>query len=166
MFWNDQIELLLQILMAMGLGGVIGLERELAGKPAGLRTNMLTAGAAALFVGLSAAMVDEFAQQSDLSSGILRTDPIRVFEAVVTGLSFLGAGTILQQRGKQIEGLTSAATILLSGGIGIGAALGQYILAICVTFAAIIVLQVLGRLEKWMEYRRSHRQDGSSQDVN
>lgn len=154
MFWNEQTQLLVQILLAMGLGGLIGLEREAAGKPAGLRTNILTAGASALFVGLSAAMVEQFALESDLSGDVLRTDPIRVFEAVVTGLSFLGAGTILRQRDDQIEGLTSAATILLSGGIGIAAALGQYLLAITVTFAALLVLQGLGRLETWVKKRR------------
>jgi len=154
----EELTLLWQILLAMALGGAIGLERELAGKPAGLRTNMLTAAAAALLAGLATSMVEAFSQQAELAEGAIRTDPIRVFEAVVTGLSFLGAGTIIRQRGEGVEGLTSAATILLTGSLGLAVALEQYALAIAVTAVVIIILVGLGRLEAFLHQRKKRNQ--------
>jgi len=155
---HEELTLLWQILLAMALGGAIGLERELAGKPAGLRTNMLTAAAAALLAGLATSMVEAFSQQAELTEGAIRTDPIRVFEAVVTGLSFLGAGTIIRQRGEGVEGLTSAATILLTGSLGLAVALEQYALAIAVTAVVIIILVGLGRLEAFLHQRKKRNQ--------
>jgi len=95
MTWIAQLTLLGQVLGAMVLGGLLGLERELSEKPSGLRTNMLVAGATAMLVGLAGALVDHFSESDLYRSELIRTDPIRVVEAVVAGISFLGAGTIL-----------------------------------------------------------------------
>jgi putative Mg2+ transporter-C (MgtC) family protein len=145
MDWTTQLETVGIVALAMALGGIIGLDRETAGKPAGLRTLMLVAGAAALLVSLGDAIVDRFGR--DVEGGILRTDPIRIIEAVVTGVSFLGAGTIIRgPRGHHVEGLTTAAATLFVAGLGISVALRQIVLAAGATVLALAVLRVLARV--------------------
>jgi putative Mg2+ transporter-C (MgtC) family protein len=154
LFGFNQIQPLAYVALAMLLGAIIGLERELADKPAGLRTHMLVAGAAALLVTLSDLMVYEFSV--NLSSQLVRADPIRIIEAVITGVSFLGAGTIIRSRSDgQVEGLTTAASILLAAALGICVALSQLALAIGVTILALITLRGVNALERWLERRRS-----------
>jgi putative Mg2+ transporter-C (MgtC) family protein len=149
----NQVQVLAYVALAMLLGAMIGLEREFADKPAGLRTHMLVAGAAALLVTLSELMVKEFG--ADLGSQLVRADPIRIIEAVITGVSFLGAGTIIRSRsGRQVEGLTTAASILLAAALGICVALSQLALAIGVTVLALITLRGVNVLESWLERRR------------
>jgi putative Mg2+ transporter-C (MgtC) family protein len=83
---------------AMILGGIIGREREGKDKPAGLRTHMLVAGAAAFLVALSDVAVQRF--NVDLGTGLVRSDPIRIIEASIMGMSFLGAGTTSRHKGS------------------------------------------------------------------
>lgn len=133
----EQLALLGHIVLAMVLGGVIGFEREHADKPAGLRTHMFVAGAAALLVGLSETVVTS----SILPSSIVRSDPIRIIEAIITGISFLGAGTILRRKDQgDVEGLTTAASLLIVAGIGVAIGLEQFVLAVGMTILSIIVL--------------------------
>jgi len=113
-----EFQILAHVGLAMVLGAAIGLEREIKDKPAGLRTHMLVAGAAALFVALSDVVVRHFS--TGLGGQLLRADPVRVIEAVVTGVSFLGAGTIIRRSAKrEVEGLTTAASILFSAAMGV-----------------------------------------------
>ena len=141
-----QFEIIGEVALAMLLGGVIGFEREMADKPAGFRTQMLVAGAAALLVGLGDAMLRRFAMDSSIHAS---SDPIRIVEAIVTGISFLGAGTIFRRdRTEQVEGLTTAASILLCAAIGISVALRQFVLAVGVTVLALFVLRGLTGIEK------------------
>lgn len=150
--WNTQA--LLAVLLAMALGGAIGLERELANKPAGLRTNMLVAAAAALLVSLGEATVTFFTSELDTPS-ILRIDTIRIIEAVVTGVSFIGAGTIIRRGSElEVEGLTTAATLLVTAAIGIAAALRQRGLALAVTLAVIATLRGAAWLESKLNRSR------------
>lgn len=143
---NLQVVILGEILLAMLLGGVIGFEREVARKPAGLRTHMLVSGAAALLVALGNLIVRSFDVDAPIQH--LTSDPIRVLEAVIVGISFLGAGTIFRRKsGDEVEGLTTAASILFTAGIGVSVALSQFILAIGSTGMILIVNRVLGRLE-------------------
>lgn len=137
-----ELQILLYIMLAMFLGGLIGLEREMADKPAGLRTHMLVAGASALLVGLS----DSVIQGMDVSSSVLRSDPIRIVEAVVTGITFLGAGTIIRYR-EEVEGLTTAASLLFVASIGIAAALSRFTLAVGATLLTLLILRGV----KWAE---------------
>ncbi len=140
----SQLGILGEVALAMLLGGLIGFERELADKPAGFRTQMLVAGAAALLVGLGDALLARFA-----TSQLVQSDPIRIVEAIVTGISFLGAGTIFRRsRSEQVEGLTTAASILLSAAVGISVALRQFTLAVGVTVLSLIVLRGLTIIEK------------------
>lgn len=141
-----QFEIIGEVALAMLLGGVIGFEREVADKPAGFRTQMLVAGAAALLVGLGDAMLNRFALDSSLQT---TSDPIRIVEAIVTGISFLGAGTIFRRSSsEQVQGLTTAASILLCAAIGISVALRQFVLAVGVTLLALVVLRGLTGVEK------------------
>jgi putative Mg2+ transporter-C (MgtC) family protein len=141
---GSQLQILLETVAAMLLGGVIGLEREIANRPAGFRTHMLVSGAAALLVGLGDALVSRFGA----GDALLRTDPIRIVEAIVTGVSFLGAGTIFRRGGEHVEGLTTAASLLLSAAIGIAVAVRQWTVAIGVVLIALLVLRGVGVLEK------------------
>jgi putative Mg2+ transporter-C (MgtC) family protein len=137
-----------EVALAILLGGLIGLERELSRKPAGLRTHMLVAGAAALLVSLSRVIMTEISAEPS-APALIRFDPVRIIEAIVTGLGFIGAGTIIrntQDKGS-IEGLTTAASILFTGAIGISVAIGQFFLASAAAVLVLIVNFGLGRLE-------------------
>jgi putative Mg2+ transporter-C (MgtC) family protein len=137
----------------MLLGAAIGFDRELEEKPAGLRTHMLVAGAAALFVGLVDVVILRFG--ASLGEGLVRSDPVRVIEAVVTGVSFLGAGTIVLHRGmEQVEGLTTAASILFTAAVGVCVAVSQLALAVGATLLVLATLRGLGLLEQWLRRRR------------
>lgn len=145
-----QFEIIGEVALAMLLGGIIGFEREMADKPAGFRTQMLVAGAAALLVGLGDAMIRRFV----VPGGSAQVDPIRIVEAIVTGISFLGAGTIFRRSAsEQVEGLTTAASILFCAAIGISVALRQFVLAVGVTILALIVLRGLTTFENWFTKR-------------
>ncbi len=145
---------ILKVLISIFLGGLIGLERELADKPAGLRTHMLVAGAATLFVILGEFMIRNFAVSSFTDT--LRADPIRIMEAIITGISFLGAGTIIFRNQKtSVEGLTTAASILFVSAIGITIAVDEIGMALILTIIVIIILQSLQYVEKWIDKFRS-----------
>jgi putative Mg2+ transporter-C (MgtC) family protein len=149
----DSLNQLGNVIIAMVLGAAIGLERELANKPAGLRTHMLVTAASALLVRLGDAMVRHF--DSYHSTELLRSDPIRIIEAVITGVSFLGAGTIFRHGNTYVEGLTTAASLLLAAAVGMCVALSQITLAIGVTILLLVTLRGIGRLEQWMEVKRA-----------
>ena len=127
-----------QVALAMLLGGCIGMEREVLHKPAGFRTHMLVSGAAALLVGLGHALVLDFGQHTGLR---LQSDPIRIVEAIVTGVSFLGAGTIFRAKGRHVEGLTTAASLLLCAALGVSVAVERFVLAASVTALTLLVLR-------------------------
>lgn len=139
-----EFQLLGKIIIGAFLGGLVGLEREFAEKPAGLRTHMLVGGTATFLVILARTMVLSFEEQE-----ILTADPVRVMEAIIVGISFLGAGTILKshrQGEETVEGLTTSASILTVAAIGIAVALDAYILAIGATVFNLIVNWVLASL--------------------
>jgi putative Mg2+ transporter-C (MgtC) family protein len=138
--WQTQLLIVGTVVVAAILGGVVGMERELADRPAGLRTHAILAAAACLLVSLPDALIEYYALET--TSEVLRADPIRIVEAVVTGTAFLGAGTIFRDRDKgAVEGLTTAASLLLVGAIGIAVALGQLITAVLVTVLTLLLLR-------------------------
>lgn len=145
-----QLYLLARVAGAVLLGGLIGAERETAGKPAGLRTHMLVAGTAALIVGLGTLLVGHF--ESREASGVLRADPIRLLEALVTGVSFLGAGTIIRSpKDHAVHGLTTAASLLFTAVVGATVALEQYLLAVGTTVLLLLTLRAMGVVERrWL----------------
>jgi putative Mg2+ transporter-C (MgtC) family protein len=140
-----------EVVLAMLLGGLIGIEREAAHKPAGFRTHMLVAGAAALLVGLGHALVDAFSGHTGLR---LQSDPIRIVEAIVTGVAFLGAGTIFRAKSDHVEGLTTAASLLLVASLGVCVAVERFILAAAVTLLTLAVLRGVHFVEQWIRNKR------------
>ena len=127
---------------ALILGGLIGWERELATKPAGLRTHMMVALAACLFtlLALELAQID-----LGVEDDRVRADPIRLIEAITSGVAFLAAGSIFTDHDK-VRGLTTGAGLWLAGAIGVACGLGRESLAILATLVAIIVLWVMRRV--------------------
>jgi len=124
------MEAFLRVFLAGCLGGLVGIERELAHKEAGLRTNIL--------IGMGSALITILSQYIAVASG---SDPARLAAQIITGIGFLGAGAIVQSRFSVI-GLTTAATIWVVSAIGIGVGLGRYWLSLSVTITVIIVLSV------------------------
>ncbi len=144
MDWQDQLENLGIVVLAGLVGGVVGLEREFARKPAGLRTHIFVAAAAALLFVLAQSLVDHFQEKGE--GALIQTDPLRVIEAVVVGVSFLGAGTIWRTDAS-VRGLTTAASLLATAAIGLAMAAREFVLAVGTAVFAVLVLQALARLE-------------------
>lgn len=142
-----RLDLLLKLSLAILLGGAIGLEREIAGKPAGLRTNILICIGAALITDVSISI-------GVGPNGTRFGDPARLAAQIVSGIGFIGAGTIMQARGT-VTGLTSAATIWVVAAIGIAIGAGRYIEATGAGLLVTVVLAGLGTLEHRL--RRARR---------
>jgi putative Mg2+ transporter-C (MgtC) family protein len=137
---TDLIRVTVRFCVAALLGGILGYEREREGKAAGLRTHMLVALGAALFV------------IGPLESGMHIADISRIFQGIATGIGFLGAGTILKLADDQrIEGLTTAAGIWLTAAIGIAAGLGLLWIPIISTVLALLIFTALTYVERQMK---------------
>lgn len=134
-----RVDLGFRIGVAVLAGGAIGLERQIAGKPAGLRTNILICVGSALLMDLSINV-------GRVWGGAMVGDPSRMAAQVITGIGFLGAGTIMQSGGT-ISGLTSAATIWVVAAIGLAAGGGFIFEALAATLTVMLVLAGLGRVE-------------------
>jgi putative Mg2+ transporter-C (MgtC) family protein len=134
-----------RLLVACLLGGVIGFERDIHGRAAGLRTNMLVSTGAALFMVVSLAMAQIHLSGSE-STG-LRVDPSRIAAQIVTGIGFLGAGAIIKE-GFNIRGLTTAACLWVSAGLGMAAGAGLFEMAILVTLIGLFSLVVVNWFER------------------
>lgn len=132
--------LVIRIVLAIVLSGLIGAERGIRHKDAGLRTHILIGLGAALIV-LTSFFV------SDISSIATRVDPTRIIAAVITGIGFLCAGTIIQG-GSGVKGLTTAATLWIAAAIGIAVGVGYYRAAIFVALVVFFVLTGLRSIEK------------------
>jgi putative Mg2+ transporter-C (MgtC) family protein len=149
---SSDLVMLAECALALVCGGLIGLEREIAGKWAGLRTNMLVCFGAALFVKTSQLIVMTTApiwQSGGLADSALGADPVRIVQAIVVGVSFVGAGAVFRDPDKNVaRGMTTAATLLVVAPIGIAVAEGHYILAIGATLLVVFVLRVLDWVER------------------
>ena len=138
-----------RIFIAAVLGGILGLERDIHGRGAGLRTHLLVSAGAALFMVLSIYI-------SRLAVGIPAdfnkvTDPGRIAAQIVTGIGFLGAGVIIKE-GFTVRGLTTAACLWIAAAVGMSAGAGLYTIATVTTILALFSLVILRRLERF--YRR------------
>ena len=133
---GEATRIVLRLSMAMLLGGLLGYERERSGKDAGLRTHMLVALGAAIFVLVP------------LQGGMEVGDLSRVLQGVIAGIGFLGAGAIIKLSGeREIRGLTTAAGIWMTAAIGAAAGMGREATAVVSTLMALFVLAVLRRVE-------------------
>lgn len=145
--WPVQLSVLAATAYAMVLGGVIGYERELKNRPAGFRTHMLVAGAAALLVGLGDLLAMRYTDEAYRE--LVRVDPLRLVEAVVAAVGFLGAGAIFRRSGgNSVAGLTTAASLLMVATIGIAAGVHAYLLALGATLLSLAVLLILAWVER------------------
>lgn len=136
-------EIILQLLLAAGLGLVLGIEREYVGKPAGMRTYSLVTLGATIFT-----IISKYGF-SDVAAGDF--DPSRVAAQIVTGIGFLGAGVIIF-RGVKVEGLTTAAGLWVAAAIGMGVGAGMYALAVVAAVIAFTVMVLLRKfdVEMWL----------------
>lgn len=132
-----RLDLVFKILLAVLLGGAVGLERQIAGKPAGLRTNILICVGSTLIMDLSVSLA---------GPGGMRGDPARLAAQVISGIGFIGAGTIMQARGT-VVGLTSAATIWVVAAMGLAIGASRFIEALIAGTIVTIVLAWLGNIE-------------------
>jgi putative Mg2+ transporter-C (MgtC) family protein len=133
-----EIELVVRLVIALLLGGLVGLERELRHKPAGLRTHMIVSIGACLFTLIS---IYSF-----------NADPARVASGIVTGIGFIGAGTIIATQGK-IYGITTAASLWVVASIGLAVGTGSYLLAL-VTSVIVFLVLLLQKFEKKIEKKK------------
>jgi putative Mg2+ transporter-C (MgtC) family protein len=138
---------LIRLAAACILGGAIGLERDIHGRAAGLRTNMLVSLGSALFVLVSEAVALAFIARAGGGDNGIRVDPGRIAAQIITGIGFLGAGAIIKE-GINVRGLTTAACLWVSAGIGMACGAGLFELAIVVTLIGLFTLVVVNRLEK------------------
>ena len=130
---------ILRLLLAAALGGIIGLERELKQRPAGLRTNMFICFGAAMFTILSA----EIAPPGDSA---------RIAAQIIPGIGFIGAGSILHSKGG-VTGLTTAATLFVVASIGMATGAGFYLPAVFATLLILLALQFLGWVERRLGFK-------------
>jgi putative Mg2+ transporter-C (MgtC) family protein len=154
----DQLWILLDVFIAAVLSSAIGGEREQLDKPAGLRTNMIVASISCFFVSVSPTLAD-FIQNNIHSADAVGVDPTRILQAIVVGVSFIGAGTILKSKDENsVQNLTTASTLLYSAGIGIAVAVNYYILAIGLTLI-ILIINSLHYVKNLMKTLKGHTKD-------
>ena len=133
---------LVRLLMAMVLGGLVGMERQVRGREAGLRTNILVClGSAGIIVAFQKLSLG-FSMGAESA---IRMDPARAAAGVITGIGFLGAGTIVKSK-DFVRGLTTAASIWVVSAIGVTVGLGEYVIAVALTLLVLVALYVLHRL--------------------
>lgn len=136
------IQSICQLFLSVFLGAIIGVERELKRKEAGLQTHSLVALGSCFFTMISFKMIEVFSQSSGVAF-----DPIRVIQAVAIGIGFIGAGVIFRQP-SGIVGLTTSAGLWIAAAIGIAVGVKMYYLAIFATFLSLLVLFGFGLLEQ------------------
>lgn len=135
-----EIEIIIRLLAAAGMGALVGLERERSGQPAGLRTHIILVVGAALAMCLSINLAMQF--RPEVPNG----DPARLAAQVVSGIGFLGAGAILRY-GTSIKGLTTATSLWTMAIVGLAVGAGYYLVAGAVTLLLLVVLVILNALE-------------------
>ncbi len=140
-------EVIIKLVLAVVLGAVMGLERSLAGKTAGMRTYTLVSMGSALFVIISELVMAKYA-----AIGVHDIDPLRVASQVVMGIGFLGAGLIIFQDQK-LRGLTTAAGLWVNCGLGMAIGFGFYLLALEVAALTLFTFTILWYFERYLERR-------------
>src|SRR5215471_12892247 len=134
----------LKLVLAAILGGIIGIEREIRDKPAGLRTNILICVGSTLFMSISTKVAE-----------VLGGDPTRIGAQIITGIGFLGAGAVLHSHGF-VMGLTTAATIWVVAGVGMALGSGMYVVAMFTTGMSLVTLYFLSFIEDRLQGRKSY----------
>ena len=135
----ELVDILLKLILAIALGGLIGLEREASQKPAGFRTNILVCVGSAMMMSLAAGLVG--------AKGGTGDSLIRMAAGVITGIGFLGAGTIVHARGM-VAGLTTASTLWVVAGLGLVIGSGYYVPAVLLTALIMFTLVLFRKIEE------------------
>src|SRR5207249_4249248 len=143
-----------KLLLAAILGGMVGIEREIRDKPAGLRTNILICVGSTLFMSISTKVAQ-----------LLGGDPTRIAAQIISGIGFLGAGAVLQSHGF-VLGLTTAATIWVVAGVGMALGSGMYLVAVFATAMSLVTLYFLSFVEDRIQGRRSYSYSLVVSDLN
>jgi putative Mg2+ transporter-C (MgtC) family protein len=138
-------------MVALAVGLMIGAERELRGHPAGLRTMALISAGSCMFTGLG--LIPDFGKT---------VDPTRIAAQIVTGVGFLGAGSILRQ-GELVRGLTTAASIWVAASLGMAVGFGYFYVAVFVTVVVVVILFGVKPMEERIFRRRGHRRETDPQ---
>lgn len=136
------MELILRLLASVALGAIVGLEREITRKPAGLRTHALVCMGACLFTIASFYMVP-------IGSPNLNTDCARIAAGIVTGIGFIGAGSVIATKGH-VSGITTAASLWIVAAIGLMIGMGNYVLSLTAAFLSFVILKI-GKVERELE---------------
>src|SRR2546421_13109545 len=144
----------IRLILAAVLGGIIGLERQIHEKPAGLRTNILICVGSTLFMSLSTQVAK-----------VLGGDPTRIAAQIISGIGFLGAGAVLHSHGF-VLGLTTAATIWVVAGVGMALGSGMYWTAVFATAMSLVTLYFLSFVEDKIQGRKSFSYDLIVTDLN
>ena len=136
------VDILVRLVVALLLGGLVGIERTLAGKTAGMRTYALVSMGSALFVLISQIISTQFI-------GLINFDPLRVASQILVGIGFIGAGLVFHNnRDMKISGLTSAAGLWVATGIGMASGFGLHTLALISALLTILIFTILWYVEK------------------
>src|SRR5436305_4622632 len=143
-----------KLLLAAILGGIIGIEREIRDKPAGLRTNILICVGSTLFMSISTRVAQ-----------MVGGDPTRIAAQIISGIGFLGAGAVLHSHGF-VMGLTTAATIWVVAGVGMALGSGMYLVAVFATAMSLVTLYFLSFVEDRIQGRRSYSYSLVVSDLN
>ncbi len=149
-------EIIIRLVVAVVLSSAIGVEREFRRKPAGLRTNVM--------VGLGSTIMTLASIQSAALFSGYTVDPTRIAAQIVTGIGFLGVGTILHKGPDIVAGLTTAATLWVVAGLGIAVGLGLYVEAFATTFLVFFTFFVLSFLVNWIR-KKSKAPKGEYEEV-
>jgi len=146
---GQAVRITVRLVLAASLGGLLGFEREYRGKSAGMRTHMLVALGAALFV------------LTPQQAGVSNAELTRVLQGLIAGIGFLGAGTIIKRSGEDdVKGLTTAAGIWLTAAIGVAAGLGRETTAALSTVLALVILATLPHVARPFQRRAQEPDPG------
>lgn len=138
------VEIALRLLLAAGLAALLGWDREVQDRPAGLRTYMLVALAASVFTVLTFEIYETVKANQEEANA----DPIRIIEAVTAGVAFLAAGAIIHGRNNKVQGITTGAGMWMAGALGVAAGAGHYFLAVLAALLSFSILRWLNILQQ------------------
>ena len=145
---STTLEFILRLCASIALGALVGLEREITRKPAGLRTHVLVSMGACLFTMASFYMIPPGASGADYG---------RIAAGIVTGIGFIGAGSVIATRGR-VSGITTAASLWIVAAIGLVIGMGNYILSLAAAVFAFLILRV-GKVEREIEYGTEEKRE-------
>jgi putative Mg2+ transporter-C (MgtC) family protein len=149
---RELVRVIIRLMAATLLGAVVGIERERAGKPAGLRTHILVSLGTAVFVVACS------------SVGMSSDGVARVIQGIATGIGFIGAGSILKlNEERDIQGLTTSASIWMTAAVGVAVGLGSLGVALLATLLTLLILALVGSLENRLSERRAAKAEDSPQ---